>query len=77
MTEHLPDDWQADDTAEEGYGEIVGCNIVVPPGRYEVRYCYYETGYFRDQPKVTIHFAIIAPEEFAGNPIERFYNVEA
>ena len=61
---------------EEGYIDVAGCNIVLPPGRYEVRYCYYETGQYRDQAKVTVHFAVVSPEEYAGTPLERFYNVE-
>ena len=38
---------------------------------------YYATGYFKDQAKVTVYFAIVDPEEYAGTPLERFYNVES
>ena len=61
---------------EEGGGDIIGSCVVVPEGRYELRYMYYQTGYFKDQAKVTVFCAIIEPEDYAGLPVERFYNVD-
>ena len=66
-----------DEEPDEGGGEIIGNCIAIPPGIYEVRYMYYATGYFKDQAKVTVFFAIVDPEEYAGTPLERFYNVES
>lgn len=66
-----------DEEPDEGGGEVVGNCIPIPSGTYEVRYMYYSTGYFKDQAKVTVHFAIVEPEDYAGTPLERFYNVES
>ena len=62
---------------DEGGGEIIGNCIVIPPGTYEVRYMYYGTGRFRDQAKLTVYCAVIKPEDYAGTPLERFYNVDS
>lgn len=67
-----------DSQAEEcpdGGGEIDGICVVVPDGEYEVRYDYYETTAAFRNTKVELHCAIIMPEEFAGVPISRYYNV--
>ncbi len=47
----------------------------MPNGEYEIRYIDYETACFFGNPKVILRCAIIEPEEFAGTPVERFYNV--
>lgn len=60
----------------EGGGDIIGSCVAVPDGQYELRYMYYQTGYFKDQAKVTVFLAIIEPEDYAGVPVERFYNVD-
>ena len=65
------------DEENEGGGEIIGNCIPIPPGRYEVRYMYYATGYYKDNPKVIVYCGVIEPEEYAGTPLERFYNVES
>ena len=66
-----------DEEPDGGGGEIIGNCIPIPPGIYEVRYMYYATGYFKDQAKVTVYFGIVDPEEYAGTPLERFYNVDS
>ena len=65
-----------DEEPDGGGGEIIGNCIPIPPGIYEVRYMYYATGYFKDQAKVTVYFAVVEPEQYAGTPLERFYNVD-
>lgn len=61
---------------EEGGGTIDGECVLVPEGEYELRYVDYETGMFFGSAKVVVHYAIIDPEEYAGLPIDRFYNVQ-
>jgi hypothetical protein len=61
--------------SDEGGGEVVGACIAVPKGEYELRYIDYETARFFGNPKVILHCAIIDPEDFAGLPVDRFYNV--
>ena len=61
---------------EEGGGTIDGECVLVPEGEYELRYIDYETARFFGGPKVVVHYAIIEPEEFAGLPIDRFYNAK-
>ena len=78
-SERPPDGPSASEDAvetKEGGGHIIGSCIAVPEGRYELRYMSYRTGYFRDQAKVTVYFAIISPEDYAGVTVERFYNVD-
>ena len=62
---------------DEGGGEVIGNNIPIPPGTYQVKYNYYATGYFLESPKVTVYCSITDPEEYAGTPLERFYSVES
>jgi len=49
---------------------------LVPEGEYELRYVDYETGHYFGRARVIVHFAIIEPQEYAGLPIDRFYNVK-
>jgi len=65
-----------DEEPDEGGGEVIGNNIVIPSGNYEVRYMCYATSYFKDSAKVTIYCAVIEPDDYAGVPLERFYNVD-
>ncbi len=62
---------------DEGGGEIVGNCIPIPSGIYEVAYLYYATAYFKDNPKVIAHFSIVESDDYAGTPLERFYNVDS
>jgi hypothetical protein len=57
-------------------GIIDGECILVPAGEYELRYLYYETRNYFGSPRVIVHFVIVAPDEYAGLPVERFYNVK-
>jgi hypothetical protein len=59
----------------EGGGEISGACVAVPDGEYELRYINYETALFFGSPKVILHCSIIEPADFAGLPVDRFYNV--
>ena len=61
---------------EEGGGVVDGGCIAVPDGEYELRYFFYETALFWTSPKVVVHFAIAASDEYAGLPVCRFYNVK-
>ncbi len=61
---------------DEGGGTVDGECVLVPEGEYELRYVDYETATYYGSPKVVVHYAIIEPEEFAGLPIDRFYNVK-
>ena len=45
-------------------------------GEYELRYVDYETATYFGSAKVVVHYAIIEPEEFAGLPVDRFYNAK-
>jgi hypothetical protein len=80
----LPDDWRKGGGCEpvplKGAasvgGTIDGECVLVPPGEYELRYRYYETLIYRRSPRLIVHLAIVAPDEYAGLPVERFYNVE-
>ena len=49
---------------------------MVPEGEYELRYIDYETAIYYGNPKVIVHYAICAPEEYAGLPVDRFYNAK-
>ena len=49
---------------------------LVPEGEYVLRYMDWETGNFFGQAKVIVHFAI-SEGEYAGTPIELYYNVKA
>jgi len=64
-----------DEEPAEGGGEVTGACITVPNGEYELRYIDYETARFFQSPKVILHCAIIEPDDFAGLPVDRFYNV--
>ena len=59
---------------DEGGGTVDGECVLVPEGEYELRYVDYETGHYFGGPKVVVHYAIISPEEYAGLPVDRFYN---
>ena len=61
--------------SDEGGGTISGTCVLVPDGEYEVRYVDYETGRFFGTSKVILHCAIVVPEDYAGLPVDRFYNV--
>jgi len=61
---------------EEGGGIVDGVCVLVPEGEYELRYVDYETATYYGSPKVVVHYAIIKPEEFAGLPVDRFYNAK-
>ncbi len=65
---------QSEEPAEGG-GEVAGACVVVPDGEYEIRYMSYETAFFFGSPKVTVHCSIVEHEDFAGLPVDRFYNV--
>jgi len=72
------DDSKSDQFSEEssdGGGEIFGSCVLVPDSEYELRYVDYETALYFGNAKVIVHFAIIEPDEFAGLPVDRFYNV--
>ena len=61
---------------DEGGGVVDGECVLVPEGEYELRYVDYETATYYGSPKVVVHYAIIEPEEFAGLPVDRFYNAK-
>ncbi len=65
-----------DEEPEEGGGVVEGETVLVPEGEYELRYVDYETAKYYGSPKVVVHYAIIEPEEFAGLPVDRFYNAK-
>ena len=65
-----------DEEPEEGGGTVDGECVLVPEGEYELRYVDYETASYYGSPKVIVHYAIIDPEEYAGLPIDRFYNAK-
>jgi hypothetical protein len=65
-----------EDEPHEGGGAVDGECVLVPEGEYELRYVDYETATYFGSPKVVVHFAIVSPEEYAGLPIDRFYNVK-
>jgi hypothetical protein len=62
------------DNIDEGVGQIVDDQPLLPPGEYELLYVNYETGIYWRTPKVVVNFAINHPESFAGTPVSRFYN---
>ena len=68
---------EPDEEPDEGGGVVEGGTFLVPEGEYELRYVDYETADYFGGPKVVVHFAIIEPEEYAGLPIDRFYNVKS
>ena len=61
---------------DEGGGSVDGECVLVPDGEYELRYVDYETATYYGSPKVVVHYAIIEPEEYAGLPVDRFYNAK-
>ena len=61
---------------EDGVGTVDDCPVLVPPGIYVLGYSDYETASYFGRPRVTVRFGIVEPEEFAGLPLERFYNVK-
>ena len=63
-----------DQEPDEGGGTVDGECVLVPEGEYELRYVDYETGNYYGSPKVVVHYAIFEPEEYAGLPVDRFYN---
>jgi len=60
----------------EGGGTVDGENVLVPEGEYELRYVDYETAIYYGSPKVVVHYAIFEPVEYAGLPVDRFYNAK-
>jgi len=66
----------ASEEPEEGGGRIDGCCERVPEGKYEVRYMYYETAIYFGAPRVIVHCAIDASDQYAGVIVSRFYNVK-
>jgi len=65
-----------DEEPEEGGGTVDGVCVLVPDGEYELRYVDYETASYYGSPKVVVHYAIIEPDEYAGLPVDRFYNAK-
>jgi len=65
-----------DEEPEEGSGVVDGDTVLVPEGEYELRYVDFETADYFGKPKVIVHFSIIEPDDYAGSPINRFYNVK-
>ena len=61
---------------DEGGGSVDGVCVLVPDGEYELRYVDYETAMYYGSPKVVVHHAIVEPDEFAGLPVDRFYNAK-
>ena len=61
---------------DEGGGGIDGGCIAVPNGKYELRYMYYETAMYFGSPRVVVHCAIDATDQYAGIEVCRFYNVK-
>ncbi len=61
---------------DEGGGGIDGGCIAVPNGKYELRYMYYETAVYFGSPRVVVHCAIDASDQYAGIEVCRFYNVK-
>ena len=64
------------DQGHEG-GRIIGPLCLIPSGKYEVAYSYYETGIYWGQPKVVVHFSVINHDTFAGTEVDRFYNASS
>ncbi len=65
-----------DEEPDEGGGRIDGGCIAVPNGKYELRYMYYETAMYFGSPRVVVHCAIDASDQYAGIEVCRFYNVK-
>ena len=65
-----------DEEPEEGGGVVEGETVLVAEGEYELRYVDYETANYFGKARVFVHFAIIEPEDYAGLPIDRYYNVK-
>ena len=65
-----------DEEPHEGSGVVEGDTVLVPDGEYELRYVDFETAMYFGNPKVVVHYAIIRPEEYAGLPVDRFYNAK-
>jgi hypothetical protein len=61
---------------EDGVGIVDDCPVLVPPGIYVLGYSDYETASYFGRARVTVRFGIMEPEQFAGLPLERFYNVK-
>ena len=76
MEDHSRGDPPIDEEPPEGGGVIDGECVLVPEGRYELRYLDYDTGIYFGVPKVRVNFAIIDPEDYAGSPVEKFYNAK-
>ena len=75
MKDGKPDSAQLTEEPAEGGGTIDGGCIVVPNGKYELRYMYYETAMYFGSPRVVVHCAIDASDQYAGIEVCRFYNV--
>ena len=49
---------------------------LIPEGIYELRYLYYETWQWRDQPKIIATFEVLCGPHI-GEPLYKYYNVKA
>jgi hypothetical protein len=76
MSEKPTDGLDREQEPESGGGIVEGACILVPEGGYELRYVDYDTATFFGNPKVVVHFAIANPAEYAGLPVDRFYNAK-
>ena len=76
MKDGRPDSAQLTEEPAEGGGTIEGGCVVVPNGKYELRYMYYETAMYFGSPRVVVHCAIDAADQYAGIEVCRFYNVK-
>ena len=65
-----------DEEPDEGSGVVDGDTVLVPDGEYELRYVDFETAEYFGKASVVVHFAIIEPDDYAGLPIDRFYNAK-
>lgn len=59
----------------DGVGRILALSSLVPEGKYEVRYWFYETQVCFGAPKVSVHFSIANHDKYSGTPIARHYTV--
>ena len=66
---------EPDGEPEEGGGFVENDSVLVPKGEYEIRYESYRTALYFKKPRVILQCSIFKPEEYAGLPIERYYNV--
>ncbi len=60
-----------------GVGLILAPSCLIPAGKYEVRYCFYESQICFGGPKVFVHFSIVNHDAYSGTPIARHYTVKS